>query len=74
MKDIILYNTPDGKSSIALFAKDGTVWLNQNQLAKFFTTSRQTIGQHVSSLLKESELVADSGVTNYFTTAFDGKE
>ncbi len=73
MNDLIIYNTPDGKSSIALYAKDGSVWLNQTQIAELFATSKQNIGQHVSSILKESELDADSVVKNYFTTAADGK-
>ena len=30
---IIIYNTPDGKASVSLFAKDGMVWMNQNQIA-----------------------------------------
>ena len=74
MSDLIIYNTPDGKSSIALYAKDGSVWLNQTQIAELFATSKQNIGQHVSSILKESELDADSVVKNYFTTAADGKK
>ena len=73
MSDLIIYNSPDGKSSIALYAKDGSVWLNQTQIAELFATSKQNIGQHVSSILKESELYADSVVKNYFTTAADGK-
>ena len=71
MSDLIIYNTPDGKSSIALYAKDGNVWLNQMQMAELFATSKQNIGQHVASILKESELDADSVVKNYFTTAAD---
>lgn len=74
MSDLIIYNTPDGKSSIALYAKDGSVWLNQTQIAELFATSKQNIGQHVSSMLKESELDADSVVKNYFTTAADGEK
>lgn len=70
---LVIYNSPDGKSSIALYAKDGSVWLNQTQIAELFATSKQNIGQHVSSILKESELDADSVVKNYFTTAADGK-
>lgn len=31
---IIIYNTYDGKASVSLMAKDGTVWMNQNQLAE----------------------------------------
>jgi len=32
-KNIIIYNTADGRASVSLYAKDGTVWMNQNQLA-----------------------------------------
>jgi len=74
MEDLIIYNTPDGKSNISLYAKDGSVWLNQQQLAELFDTSKQNIGQHVSSILKDSELEANSVVKNYFTTAADGKK
>src|SRR5690554_2321163 len=72
--DIIIYNTVDGKASIALYAVDGTVWMNQNQLAELFDTSKQNIGQHIKSILSDSELAEDSVVKNYFTTASDGKE
>lgn len=30
---IIIYNTADGKANVTLYAKDGMVWMNQNQLA-----------------------------------------
>ena len=73
MSDLIIYNTPDGKSSIALYARDGSVWLNQNQLAELFATSKQNIGQHIASIIKDKELDTDSVVKNYFTTASDGK-
>lgn len=74
MQDIIIYNTEDGKASVSLFTKDGMVWMNQNQLAELFTTSKQNIGQHIASILKENELDANSVVKDYFTTASDGKE
>lgn len=73
-KNIIIYNTADGKASVSLFAKDGSVWMNQNQLAELFDTSKQNIGQHIAKILNENELDANSVVKNYFTTATDGKE
>jgi len=72
-ESIIIYNTPDGKASVSLYAKDGSVWMNQNQLAELFDTSKQNIGQHISNILKERELDQNSVVKNYFTTAADGK-
>jgi hypothetical protein len=73
-KNIIIYNTKDGKTSVSLLTKDGTVWMNQNQLAELFDTSKQNIGQHILSILEDKELMQDSVVKNYFTTATDGKE
>lgn len=68
-KNIIIYKTADGKASVALFAKDGNIWMNQNQLAELFATSKQNIGQHISNILNEGELEQNSVVKNYFTTA-----
>ena len=73
-QDIIIYKTDDGKASVALYAKDGNIWMNQNQLAELFATSKQNIGQHISNILNEGELEQNSVVKNYFTTADDGKE
>ena len=71
---IIIYNTPDGKTRVTLFARDGSVWMNQNQLAELFDTSKQNVGQHIANILEERELDADSVVQHYLTTAADGKE
>jgi hypothetical protein len=67
--DIIIYTSTDGKASVALFERDGSVWLNQKQLAELFDTSVQNIGQHISKILTDNELNANSVVKNYFTTA-----
>lgn len=73
-QNIIIYQTQDGKANVALYAKDGTVWMNQNQLAELFDTSKQNVGQHITSILDDKELDANSVVKNYFTTAADGKQ
>jgi hypothetical protein len=73
-QNIIIYNTADGKASVSLYAKDGMVWMNQNQLAELFDTSKQNIGQHINNILAENELDENSVVKNYFTTAVDGKQ
>jgi len=73
-KNIIIYNTQDGKATVSLLTKDGTVWMNQIQLAELFDTSKQNIGQHIASILEDNELDTNSVVKNYFTTAADGKD
>jgi hypothetical protein len=73
-QNIIIYNSPDGRASVALYAKDGTVWMNQKQIAELFATSKQNIGQHVSNILEEKELEEKSVVKDFLTTAEDGKD
>ena len=73
-QNIIIYNTDDGKASVALFAKDGMVWMNQNQLAELFDTSVPNISMHISNILKEGELAQVSVIKDYLTTATDGRE
>lgn len=72
--NIIIYNTPDGKASVALYTRDGKVWLNQKQIAELFGTSVPTINAHISKILKEGELDVNSVIRNYLTTASDGKQ
>ncbi|HJD92814.1 hypothetical protein [Bacteroides coprosuis] len=67
-QDIIIYNTDDGKASVPLMTKDGNVWMNQNQLAELFDTSKQNISMHIINILEDRELDDNSVVKNYFTT------
>lgn len=69
----IIYNTIDGKASVVLYAHDGSVWMNQNQLAELFDTSKQTISYHIINMLKDREINANSVVKDYLTTAVDGR-
>ena len=71
--NIIIYRTADGKSSVALFAKDGKIWLSQQQMAELFATSKPNISMHIANILKEKELNEISVVKKFLTTAADGK-
>lgn len=71
--NIIIYNTIDGKASVALYAKDGKIWLNQKQMAELFATSVPNINMHISNILKDGELGEESVVKDYLITAADGK-
>lgn len=73
-KNIIIYNTQDGKTSVMLFVKEETVWMNQNQLAELFDTSVPNISTHIRNILKDKELDKNSVIKDYLTTATDGKE
>lgn len=71
--NIIIYNTDDGKVKVVLYARDGNIWMNQNQMAELFATSIPNISMHISNILKEGELQQNSVIKEYLTTAADGK-
>ena len=56
MDDLIIYNTDDGQANVSLFAKDGTVWCTQAQIAELFDRSVSTISRRIANILKENEL------------------
>ena len=73
-KDIIIYNTADGKAAVALYAKDGEVWMNQKQIVELFDTSKSNVSEHISNILKDKELSTNAVVRKFRTTADDGKQ
>lgn len=71
--ELIVYRTEDGQTEVQLHAQDGSVWLNQGELAELFDTSKQNISLHIKNILEEGELLLESVVKEYLTTAEDGK-
>lgn len=57
---IIIYKTEDGHTKIDVRFDDGTVWLNQNEIALLFDKGRSTIAEHISNIFKEKELIEKS--------------
>ena len=45
--NIIIFNTIDGKASVVLFARDGSVWMTQNQLAELIDTFVLNVCMHI---------------------------
>ncbi len=71
---IIIYNTDDWKTSVALYSKDWNIWMNQNQIAELFDTSLPNISMHIKNIIKEWELSQESVIKDYLTTASDWKK
>lgn len=69
----LVYQTDDGKLKIEVRFEGETVWLTQAHMGDLFQTTKQNIGQHLKSIFAEGELVQESVVKNFFTTAADGK-
>jgi len=69
----IIYQSERGETRLDVHFVDETVWLTQQLMAELFSTSKQNIGQHLSNIFKEQELMENSVVKDFFTTAADGK-
>ena len=71
--ELIVYRTEDGQAEVQLQTMDGSVWLNQGEMAELFDTTKQNVSLHIKNILKEGELPEVSVVKEYLTTAEDGK-
>ena len=70
---IVLYTDPDGEIRIDVRFQGETVWLSQQLMAELFQTTKQNVSLHIKNILREGELLKNSVVKEFLTTAFDGK-
>lgn len=70
---IIIYQTSDGTPKIDVRLEDETVWLTQMQLVTLYQSSKANVSEHIKHIFEEGELLKDSVVRNFRTTAADGK-
>jgi hypothetical protein len=70
---IIIYQTESGETKLDVTFNDETVWLTQLQMCELFDKSKATISEHIKHIFEEGELIEDSVVRNFRTTAQDGK-
>ena len=71
--NIIIYTTEDGMTKIETTFDEDTVWLSIDQMAELFQRDKSTISRHIKNIFSEGELVRESVVANFATTAADGK-
>jgi hypothetical protein len=70
---ILLYQSEDRRTRIEVRLEGETVWLSLNQIAELFQRDKSVISKHVRNIFEEGELVRDSVVAKYATTAADRK-
>jgi len=71
---ILIYQSTEGNIKVDVHLEDETVWLTQAQMSVSFDKSKKTISEHIGNIFKEGELLEDSVVRKFRTTAADGKE
>ncbi|MCF6229736.1 MAG: virulence RhuM family protein [Gammaproteobacteria bacterium] len=68
-----IYQSKDGQTQVEVKLEQDSVWLNRQQLSQLFDRDIKTIGKHINNVFKEGELLRNSVVANFATTASDGK-
>lgn len=71
--EMIVYRTDDGQTRVECRLVDQTIWLSQAVMAELFQRSKKTISEHLQNIFSEGELIEDSVVRNFRTTAADDK-
>lgn len=73
MSALILYQTEDQKSRIALRADGETVWLTQLEMAELFLATKQNISLHLKNIFEDGELDPDATVKESLTVQNEGR-
>ena len=66
---VLLCQTDDGTTRMEVRLAGETVWLNQNQMADLFLTTKQNIGQYIRNVFADGNLAPESVVKDFFTTS-----
>lgn len=72
--EILIYETPEGRTSIEVSLQKGTVWLTQQQIADVFGTQRPAITKHLNNIFNSNELDEQTVCSILEHTAADGKK
>jgi hypothetical protein len=72
--EIIIYQPEEKSTQFEVRIDEDTVWLTQIQMVELFSSSKQNISLHINNIFKEGELIKNSVVKYYLTTASDGKK
>ena len=71
--EFLLYQTEDGQTRLEVAFRGETCWLSLNQLTELFQRDKSVISRHVKNLFREGELVRESVVAKFATTALMAK-
>ncbi|KJN30412.1 hypothetical protein SS41_05265 [Enterobacter hormaechei subsp. xiangfangensis] len=68
-----MFASKDGKVRIECRFESDTLWLSQATICELYGKAKATISGHIKNIFDEGELVENSVVRFYRTTASDGK-
>ncbi len=73
MSEILIYETESSQTRVDVRLDAETVWLSLNQLVNLFGRDESVISRHLRNIFQDGELIRDSVVAFFATTAVDGK-
>lgn len=72
-KQNLIYFSEVNHNKIEVVLENETVWLSLNQIATLFERDKSVISKHLKKIFLDEELVRNSIVAFFATTAKDGK-
>ena len=73
LAEFLIYQTEDGQTRLEVAFRGETCWLSLNHLAELFQRDKSVISRHIKNIFDQNELVRDSVVAKFATTAVDDK-
>ena len=70
--ELLVYQAEDGSTRVTCRVAEGTVWLNQAEMAHLFETTTQNITTHISSIYEESEQAEQATCKDYLQVRLEG--
>jgi hypothetical protein len=71
--EFVMFASGDGKVRVECRFENETLWLSQAMICELFNKAKATISGHIKNIFEEGELLENSVVRFYRTTASDGK-
>jgi len=71
--ELIIYKSKSGNVEVKTKIRDGTLWLNQNQIAELFGVKQPAVAKHLNNIFKSGELKEKSVHSILEYTAKDNK-
>lgn len=71
--EFLLFQTEDGLTRVEVRFIGETAWLSLKQMAELFQRDKSVISRHIKNVFDEGELLRDSVVAEFATTAADSK-
>ncbi|PJD90095.1 MAG: cell filamentation protein Fic [Legionella sp.] len=71
--EFLIFTQQSGESGIEVRYEEESIWLTQKLMAELFDVTTPTINEHLKNIFESNELVQNSVIRKFLTTANDGK-